>query len=153
MTLPASTTNITGLRATSRGSSLTNDWPTAGQIKPRIEAALRVCSCACSLIPGPSSEEPAGVHQIVLDDRPQRERREVGESADDEDDAHEQHDEDDAGGREGAARGRHGLLGPGGARQAGTGEVEKEAAPQHAEAADGRPEGAAGRETGKGAAV
>ena len=49
MTLPTSTTNITGLRATSRGSSLTKELPIAGQISSRIEAwlFLAVCCWGC----------------------------------------------------------------------------------------------------------
>ena len=52
MTLPTSTTNITGLRATSRGSSLTKELRTAGQISCRMEAALRLapCGAVCSVI-------------------------------------------------------------------------------------------------------
>ncbi len=41
MTLPTSTTNMTGFRATSRGSSLANELRTAGQIRPRREAPRR----------------------------------------------------------------------------------------------------------------
>ena len=42
MTLPTSTTNITGLRATSRGSSLTNERTTAGHIRSRMDALADV---------------------------------------------------------------------------------------------------------------
>ncbi len=42
ITLPTSTTNITGLCATSRGSSLANELPIAGQISCRMEALGRV---------------------------------------------------------------------------------------------------------------
>ncbi len=48
MTLPTSTTNITGLRATSRGSSLANELPIAGQMSWRMEAALRLAPCCAS---------------------------------------------------------------------------------------------------------
>ena len=47
MTLPTSTTNITGLRATSRGSSLRNELAIAGQISPFIEASLRIVTRSC----------------------------------------------------------------------------------------------------------
>ena len=51
ITLPTSTTNITGLRAMSRGSSLAKELPIAGQIRPRIEACLaRVLECSRSVI-------------------------------------------------------------------------------------------------------
>ena len=50
MTLPTSTTNITGLRATSRGSSLRNELAIAGQIRSLIEASLRMVTRSC----GPS---------------------------------------------------------------------------------------------------
>ena len=39
MTLPTSTTNITGLRATSRGSSLTSELRMAGPMRSLMEAA------------------------------------------------------------------------------------------------------------------
>ena len=41
MTLPISTTNITGLRATSRGSSLASELRTAGPMRSFMEALPR----------------------------------------------------------------------------------------------------------------
>ena len=56
------------------------------------------------------SEQRAGQHREMFDDRAERERREEGQAADDQDDADQQADEQAAGGRERAGRRRHGLL-------------------------------------------
>src|SRR5262249_25147224 len=135
------TTNITGLRARYRGSSLRKASTIAGPMivgsNSEIDFARRGASGVCAgagvgagvcdraRVVGSSlvmvmrrdallrrcGEQRAGVHREVLDDRPERERREEREAADDQDHAGGEADEQAAVGREGAGRWRHCALG------------------------------------------
>src|SRR3546814_19611332 len=72
-------TNITGLRHSWRGSSLTKDWPTAAPISAGSNIGLEsVCLRDMDVTPqkNPASEGLAGDHQQVLEDRAERPRRE-----------------------------------------------------------------------------
>src|SRR5262245_19848183 len=76
-TLPTRTTNMTGLRSWTRGSSLRSDSMTA----PRTIAGSksgRALADADMRVPSRSGGE-----QQVLDDRAERQRRDEGQSADD----------------------------------------------------------------------
>src|SRR3546814_18297534 len=81
-------TNITGLRHSWRGSSLTKDWPTAAPISAGSYTGLeRVCLRDMHVTPqeNPASERLAGHHQPVLDDRAERQCLDVGQDADPQD--------------------------------------------------------------------
>ena len=115
--LPTSTTNMTGLRAWTRGSSLRKLSTIACahdgclEQRPRLRAAGAGCRGG-----GLVHDTPRGE---LLDDGTERERREERQAADDHDDADDQADEQRRVGREGALGGRqHPLAG----QRAGDGE-------------------------------
>ncbi len=100
-----STTNITGFLIISRGSSFAKAEPIAGMTifgSSMAETGTRFCSFNVSMdvTPKVRSEQGAGGHREVLDDRAERERREEGEAADDQDHADDEADEQSAGGRQ-----------------------------------------------------
>src|SRR6201996_2742595 len=108
-----STTNITGFLIIARGCSLTKDARIAGlRIFGSHIADIdeRFCSFMVSMEVTPKSEEVAGVHGEMLDDRAERECREESEAANDQDDADDEADEQAARGRERAHRRRDRLL-------------------------------------------
>src|ERR1700730_3188672 len=110
-----STTNITGFLAISRGSSFVRAEPIAGNTifgSSIAETGTRFCSFMTSMevTPNDRSEQGAGVHRQMLDDRAERERREKCEAADDQDHADDQADKQAARGRQGAGRRRNRLL-------------------------------------------
>src|SRR3954451_1326723 len=109
-----STQNITGLRDISRGSSLRNDWPTAGSRmagSSRVAAGDRLCSWARACMGLFQSEQDAGIHRQVFDDGAEGEGREEGQAANDQDHAGQQADEQGVMGREGPGRDGRALLG------------------------------------------
>src|SRR5215467_3439952 len=111
-----SSTNMTGFFMRVRGSSLTKAEPIAGMTILGSSSAetgmrLRICVSIGAHSGSIRRERGAGDHREMLDQRAERERREEGEAADDDDDADDEADKQTAGGREGAERGRHGLLG------------------------------------------
>src|SRR5262252_1455896 len=111
-----SSTNMTGFFMRVRGSSLTKAEPIAGITIMGSNSAetgmrLRIWVSIGAHSGSIRREGGAGDHREMLDQRAERERREEGEAADDDDDADDEADKQPAGGREGAERGRHGLLG------------------------------------------
>src|SRR5437868_8085230 len=86
-----STTNITGLRAILRGSSLIKAWPMAG-IRIDLSAKLDFASLAAADLLMTASEELPGLHRQMFDDGPQRQRGEESEPAHDQDDASQKTD-------------------------------------------------------------
>src|SRR2546422_3843024 len=123
-TLPTSTTNMTGLRAMSRGSSLTNESRTA---RRRMAGAnIDVERFGRRPAPAPPSggaaigvsvvevegtgAAPSELADEVLDDRAQGDDREVRQADDDDDDGGQQAGEERRAGREGAGRDGDGLL-------------------------------------------
>src|SRR5215469_11620682 len=115
ITLPTSTTNITGFLSCTRGSSFLKDSGMAARmiLGSQIEMAplRRVFHCLTSntsvCISLFISERPPQLHQKVFDDRPQRVGREKGERAHDQDHADQQAHEERAGGGEGPQPGGH----------------------------------------------
>src|SRR5689334_14690237 len=101
----ASSTNMTGLVASVRGSSLTKAEPIAGQTifgsrRAVTGFALRSVEAAMEGDSEEALEKDAGIAREMFDKRAERERREEGQPADDEDHADDQADEKAAGGRE-----------------------------------------------------
>ena len=110
-TLPISTTNITGLRAIRRGSSLTTEpvdgLPDDGAVEQRpglLRGLVLVCDSGGVVHGGVSSEAQ------LLDDGAEGEDGEVGQADDDQDDADEQAGEQRRAGGERAGRGGAGCL-------------------------------------------
>src|SRR5690349_13965872 len=91
-----STTNITGLRIMTRGSSLRNAWPRAGT---KMAVSVMVTALRSRALTGVVAsigvplEKGACVHREVFDQWAEGERREEGETTDDQDYAREQPDE------------------------------------------------------------
>src|SRR5262245_4815327 len=98
-TLPISTTNMTGLRAMWRGSSLTTLSSAAGRTMAGSNSERRV-----------AVDNVAPLETELLDDGAEREDGEVGEPDDDDHDAGEQAGEQRRVGREGAGGRRDPLL-------------------------------------------
>src|SRR5579884_3004638 len=117
MTAPTSTTNITGLRAIQRGSSLRKESRRAGTSSSpsRTLFAGRVRdfgsrSAITVAISVPHRGEVARTDLEVLQDRTERERREERQRADDEHHADEEPGEQRRAGGEGARAGGRDLL-------------------------------------------
>src|SRR5713226_10119492 len=87
ITLPTSTTNITGFLTCTRGSSFLKDAGIASRMilgsQMEMSPLRRVFHCLTSNVSGLVSvcisEGPPRVHQQMFDNRSQRIRREVGE--------------------------------------------------------------------------
>ena len=92
-------TNITGLRARSRGIKL--DERLLDRLERDLAIEERGVACFLDMESTPS-EGLAGEHQEMLDDGPKGQRREILQAAQDQDHADEQADEQRAVGREGA---------------------------------------------------
>src|SRR5213082_2780995 len=100
ITLPISTTNMTGFLTCTRGSSFLNDAGMAARmiLGSQIEMAplRRVFHCLTSnvsvgvLVSVFILESPPRLHEQLFDDRPQRVCREVGERTHDQDHADQQ---------------------------------------------------------------
>src|SRR5262245_5545933 len=143
--LPISTTNMTGLRSWTRGSSLRNE----SMIAPRTMAGSKSGrALACVDIDVPSG----GEHQ-VLDDRPQRERRDERERADDDHHADQQRDEERRVGGECSRARRDDLLARQRARDGERRDGEPVARHEHRDAAEQVVEGHVRAQPGEGAAV
>src|SRR5579862_1150083 len=109
-TLPISTTNITGLRAITRGLSFTNESPTARRTiaGSNIEVAERVRTFGGRVVGSGATVSgmvvttgPSEFSDEMLDHGAEGDDREVGEADDDDDDAREQCREQRRVGREG----------------------------------------------------
>src|SRR6266566_1794204 len=118
ITLPISTTNITGFLNCTRGSSFLNDAGMAARMilgfQIEMSPLRRVFHCLTSnssvRVVGCILECPPLQHQQVLDDRPQRVGREVGECPHDQDHADQQANEERCSGGEGPQPGWHDPL-------------------------------------------
>ena len=141
ITLPISTTNITGFLTCTRGSSFLNDSGIAPRmiLGSQIEMAplRRVFHC---LISNSSvrvlvciSERPPRLHQQLFDNRSQRVRREVGQGPHDQDDPNQQAHEQRARGGERPQSSGHDPLLDQRAAKGHDGDQEGEAADQHGE--------------------
>src|SRR5580658_2503555 len=104
-TEPISTTNITGFFISVRGFSLMHESRSAPATMPPVQSDFLV-----SRVLMMASENPSGMHQQVLEDRPQAERREKCKRADDQNHGDQQEREQRRGNREGAHRFRHDFL-------------------------------------------
>src|SRR5260221_11316740 len=107
MTAPASTTNMTGFLTIKRGSSFQNESTMALR---RILRSPNEVPFACGFGVMGSSKGLSGVHQQVIENRPQAERREKSERADDDDHGNKKNGEERPGNREGAQRFRNLLF-------------------------------------------
>src|SRR5262249_27939180 len=145
--LPTSTTNMTGLRTCTRGSSLRSESTSAPRtiVGSNSDRALACVDMRGVLVSG-------GQHQ-VLDDRSKRERRDEGERAHDDDDADEHGDEQRRVGGQRARARRHDLLPRQRSGDGERGDGEPVARHQHRDAAEQVVEGRVGAEAGEGAAV
>ena len=108
-----SSTNMTGLLISVRGSSFTKADPIAGTTILRSKSAeagvVRVIALSIWRTPYPS-EQRMRAHRQLLDDRAERKCGEIDQSAGDQDHADEQADEQAAMGGEGAGGRRHSFL-------------------------------------------
>src|SRR5215218_3787172 len=145
-TLPTRTTNITGLRTWTRGSSLPKAAPTAARTIAGSNSFFGVAM-------GRLSEQLAGALEQVLDDRPEGERREEGEGADDHDHADQQADEQGGVGREGPRPGRDLLLGGQAAGDGQDGQDRQEAPGEQRQRPGQVVEGRVAGQAGEGRAV
>src|SRR5215471_4418756 len=109
--LTISSTNMTGLLISVRGSSLTKAWPIAGTTMAgsnSVVEGVRLRSFEVSMTALRKSEQ--GIARQGLGDRAQDQRREEGEAAHDQDHADQEPDEQAPRGGKRAARGRYDLL-------------------------------------------
>src|SRR6266487_397144 len=118
ITLPTSTTNMTGFLICTRGSSFLKESGIAPRmiLGSQIEMSplRRVFHCLTSSVSVCKSvlisECSPLLHQQLFDNRPQRVRREVGQRPHNQDHANQQGHEERTRRREGTQPGRHGLL-------------------------------------------
>src|SRR6266571_1119657 len=145
-TLPTATTNITGLRTWTRGSSLRNEEAAAPRTIAGSKSLRSVLATVSCCLPG--LEELAGALDELLDQRAEGKHREEGEGADDHHDADQQADEQRGVGRERAGPGGHPFLGGQAAGDGQDGDQEQEAPEEHrdraGEVVEGRVAGQAG---------
>src|SRR6266487_1159353 len=138
ITLPTSTTNITGFLSCTRGSSFLNESGIARRmiLGSQIEIAplRRVLHCLTSKESLIISESPPRVHQQILNNRSQRIRREVGERSHDQDYADQEAHEQRSRRGEGAQSRRHDPLLDQGAAKGHDGDQEGETPDQHRQA-------------------
>src|ERR1700760_1015214 len=107
----ASTVNITGLRAITRGSSFLKALPMAGHKMAGSITLLWVLGClVMPILKNKFSEEGPGLHRQMFDDGSKRQSGEEGQAAHDQDHAGEQADEQSTVRGEGAGRSGHDLL-------------------------------------------
>src|SRR5579872_2508610 len=148
--LPTSTTNITGLRAWTRGCSLRNESATARRTIAGSNRALaprrrtlggrdsgggtRASRSVLSSWTKGMGQRSLEVPDEVLDHRAERHHREVGEAHDDDHDAQQQPGEERGGRREGAGGGGHVLLAAEGAGHGQHRHHRHEPADEHGEA-------------------
>src|SRR6516225_5264214 len=114
ITLPISTTNITGFLTCTRGSSFLKDAGMAARmiLGSQIEMAplRRVFHCLTSNSSVCILEHLPYIHQQLFDDRPQRVGREVRECSYNQNDADQERDPERPRGGEGAQSRRHDTL-------------------------------------------
>src|SRR5207248_1546932 len=145
-TLPISTTNITGLRAMTRGLSFTKESPIARRMiaGSNIEVAARVRTFGGRVVGSGAmvsgtvvTTGPSELSDEMLDNGAEGDDREVGEADDDHDHAGQQGGEQRPVGREGAGRCRCGLLAPERTGDGEHGNHQKESAREHRQRAHG----------------
>src|SRR6266702_3142634 len=157
ITLPISTTNITGFLTCQRGSSFLKESGMARRmiLRSQIEMAplRRVFHCFTSNESMLISERPPRLHQQLFNNRPQRVCREVGECSHDQDHTNQQAHEERSGRGEGAQSRRHHPLLDQRAAKGHDRDQEGEAANQHCESSRPIVKGRVARKPGKGGPV
>src|SRR5712692_937835 len=155
ITDPTSTTNMTGLRACQRGSSLVKLSIRAGTMISRSSRLDRRRRRYCSerVFSSISVRQVARRQLEVLQQRSESQGREEGESADNQDHADEQPGKERPVGGQGACAGRNHFLAGQGAGQRQDGDHLEEAPQPHGRAAHGVPVDRVAAQAGEGAAV